>query len=98
MAYKILGKRGYQDKFEPGNAKTNTIACALSENSDQPEHPPSMIGVFAVRMKNAMGHSYSLSAQQKLSTDWADALVYLSLCLAHMLVCWFCQICFLSSP
>ena len=27
--------------------------CAPSENSDQPGHPPSLIRVFAVRMKKA---------------------------------------------
>ena len=33
------------------NDKTNKMACAPSEDSDQPEHPPSLIRVFAVRMK-----------------------------------------------
>ena len=31
--------------------KTNKIACAPSEDSDQPGHPPSLIRVFAVCMK-----------------------------------------------
>ena len=31
--------------------KTNKMACAPSEDSDQPEHPPSLIRVFTVRMK-----------------------------------------------
>ena len=29
--------------------KTNKVACAPSEDSDQPGHPPSLIRVFAVR-------------------------------------------------
>ena len=33
--------------------KTNKMACAHSEDSDQPGHPPSLIRVFAVRMKKA---------------------------------------------
>ena len=38
--------------------------CAPSEDSDQPGHPPSLIRVFAVRMKKAWALSYPLSAQQ----------------------------------
>ena len=33
--------------------KTNKMACAPSEDSDQPGHPPSLIRVFAVRVKKA---------------------------------------------
>ena len=35
--------------FEPPHDKTNKMACAPSENSNQPGHPPSLIRVFAVR-------------------------------------------------
>ena len=48
------------------------MACALSEDSDQPRHPPSLTRVFAVRMKKALVLSYPLSAQQRLWSDWAD--------------------------
>ena len=34
---------------EPGHDKTNKMACAPSEDSDQPGHPPNLIRVFAVR-------------------------------------------------
>ena len=34
---------------EPPHDKTNEMACAPSEDSDQPGHPPSRIRVFAVR-------------------------------------------------
>ena len=47
--------------------------CASSEDSDQPGHPPSLIRVFAVRMKKAWVLSYPLSAQRGLWSDWADA-------------------------
>ena len=46
--------------------------CAPSEDSDQPGHsyqpghPPSLIRIFAVRMKKAWVLSYSLSAQRRL--------------------------------
>ena len=45
--------------------------CAPSEDSDQPGHPPSLIRVFAVRMKKAWFLSYPLSAQRRLWSDWA---------------------------
>ena len=35
---------------EPHRDKTNEMACACSEDSDQPGHPPSLIRVFAVRL------------------------------------------------
>ena len=47
--------------------------CAPSEDSDQPGHPPSLIRVFAVRMKKAWALSYPLSAQRRLWSDWANA-------------------------
>ena len=36
------------------------------------QHPPSLISVFAVRMKKAWVLSYPLSAQRRLWSDWAD--------------------------
>ena len=57
--------------------------CAPSEDSDQPGHPPSLIRVFAVRMKKAWVLSYSLNAQRRLWSDWADAHADLSLRWAH---------------
>ena len=53
-------------KYEPPHDKTNKMACASSEDSDQPGHPPSLIRVFAVRMKEAWVLSYPLSAQRRL--------------------------------
>ena len=57
--------------------------CAPSEDSDQPGHPPSLIRVFAVRMKKAWVLSYPLCAQRRLWSDWADAQADLSLRWAH---------------
>ena len=59
------------------------MACAPSEDSHQPGHPPSLIRVFAVRMKKAWVLSYLSSAQRKLWSDWADVQAYLSLRWAH---------------
>ena len=65
--------------IEPPHDKTNNMACAPSEDPDQPGHPPSLIRVFAVRMKKAWVLSYPLSTQQRLWSDWADAQTDLSL-------------------
>ena len=35
------------NEIEPSHDKTNKMACAPSEDSDQPGHPPSLIRVFA---------------------------------------------------
>ena len=78
-------------KCRPSHAKDNWAAswqniqneCAPSEDSDQPGHPPSLIRVFAVRMKKAWVLSYPLSAQRRLWSDWADAQADLSLRWAH---------------
>ena len=67
-------------RYEPRHDKTNKMACAPSEDSDQPGHPPSLIRVFAVHMKKAfMVLSYPLSAQRRLWSDWAEAQADLSL-------------------
>ena len=52
--------------FETAHDKTNKMACAPSEDSDQPRHLPSLIRVFAVGMKKVWVLSYPLSAQQRL--------------------------------
>ena len=55
------------------------MACVPSEASDQPGHRPSLVRVFAVRMKKAWVLSYPLSAQRRLWSDWAYAQADLSL-------------------
>ena len=65
--------------------------CVPSEDSDQPGHLPSLIRVFAVRMKKPRALSYPMSAQQRLWSDWADAQADLSLRWAHMSFFWFCH-------
>ena len=58
--------------FEPPHDKTNKMACAPGEDSDQPGHLPSLIKVFAISMKKDWVLSYPLSAQRRLWSDWAD--------------------------
>ena len=55
------------------------MACAPSEDSDQPGHPPSLI---SRRLTVAWVLSYPLSAKRRLC---------LSLRWAHMPFCWFCH-------
>ena len=69
--------------YEPPHDKTIKMVCAPGEDSDKPWHPPSLIRVFAVRMKNAWFLSYPLSAQRRRWSDWADGPAYLSLRWAH---------------
>ena len=52
------------------------MACAPSEDSDQPGHPPSLIRVFAVHMKKAWVLTYPPSAQSK--TDQTGPIASLS--------------------
>ena len=41
--------------IEPSHDKTNKMTFAPSEDSDQPGHSPSLIRVFAVRIKETLG-------------------------------------------
>ena len=50
--------------IEPPHYKTNEMAYTPSEDSDQPEHPPSLIRVFAVPMKKTWVLSHPLSASE----------------------------------
>ena len=59
--------------FEPLHDKTNIMTCASSEDSDRPGHPPSLIRVFAVRLKKPKVLSYPLSAQRRL---WMPRLIW----------------------
>ena len=67
------------------------MVCVPSEDSYQPGQLPSLIRVFAVRMKKARVLSYPVSAQWRLWSDWADAQADLSLRWAHIPFCWFCH-------
>ena len=44
--------------MEPSHDKTKKMACAPSEDSDQPGHPPSLIRVFACAQWVAKDHSF----------------------------------------
>ena len=82
LCYHIMS--GYWS--EPAHDKTNKVACAPSEDSDQPGHPPSLISVFAVRMKKAWVLSYPLSAKQRLirldgCPGWSESAMHIAILL-----------------
>ena len=68
--------------IQPPNDKTNKMACAPSEDSDQPGHPP----VWSKTSLSAWRKLGSLATQWAHSedwSDWADAQADLSLHWAH---------------
>ena len=62
--------------------------CAPSDDSGQPGNPPSLIKVFAVRMKKPWVLGYPLSAQRRLWSDWAG---WSESSLGAHSFCWFCH-------
>ena len=66
----LLSTYALKTQFAPPHNKTNKMACAPSEDSDQPRHPPSLIRVFVVRMKKALVLSYPLSASEDFDQTW----------------------------
>ena len=71
----------YVPIFEKWAASWQNQQCGRSPSEDS--DPPSLIKVFAVRMKKAWIFSYPLSAQRRLLSDWVDAQADLSLRWAH---------------
>ena len=55
------------------------MACALSEDSDQPGHSPSLIWVFALCSMDSLGPKLSSCGQRRLWSDWVDAQADLTL-------------------
>ena len=72
--------------------KTNKVACAPRDDSDQPWQSPSQIRVFAVRLKGCEGSKLALCWQWRLWSDWADAQADLSRRWAHITLCWFSRV------
>ena len=59
---KILRRQHRHFKSWAASWRNQQSACAPSEDSDQPGHPPNLIRVFVVRMKKAWILRYPLSA------------------------------------
>ena len=65
--------------------------CASREDSDKPGHLPSLIRVFAVRMKKPWALSYPLSTQWRLfRLGWCPSWSGSSL--GAQSFCWFCHV------
>ena len=79
----IMWPEQYSNSYWAASWQNQQNDCAPSEDTDQPGHLPSLIRVFAVRMKKAWVLSYSLSPQWRLCSDWVDAQADLSLHWAH---------------
>ena len=62
--------------LDPPDDKTNKIACAPSEDSDQPGHPPSLTRDFAVHMRKPSVLSYPLSARKDDQTWRMPGLIW----------------------
>ena len=77
--------------YEPHRDKTNEMACAPSEDSDQPGHPPSLIRVFTVRLMGTVAKDHSFLQADSEDSDQISSQADLSLRWAHMPFCWFCH-------
>ena len=89
-AFKTFNNKLPNCSNELQHDKTNKLTSAPCKDSDQPEHPPNLIRVFAVRMKKPWVLPYPLSTQRRLWSDWANAQTDLSLRCMHRPYCWFC--------
>ena len=66
LRHKQEEKQNVKPQNEPRHNKTNKVSGAPIEDSDQPGHLPSLIRVFAVRLKKVWVLSYLSSAQRRL--------------------------------
>ena len=74
--------------YEPPHDKTNKMACAPSEDTDQPGHPPSL---NSLRCPHDESLDPWLPIERTAKTLIRSAQSYLSLRWAHMPFCWFCH-------
>ena len=73
----------------PEHNQTNKMICTSSQDSDKPGHPPSLIRVFSVHMRNPGVLGYRLSALQKL----IGPARYPGLSSLHRMLRSFCWLC-----
>ena len=67
LVYFVLPKllQDFICAFKPELDKISKITFTSRENSDQPRHPPSLISVFAVRLKKALGSQLPIKRSAK---------------------------------
>ena len=85
-----MAQQNWQNYSWAASCQNQQVACAPSEDPDQPGHLPSLIRVLAVRLRKHCALIYPFSAQRRLWLDWADAQANLSLRCAHRSFCWLC--------
>ena len=68
-----------------------TIRRATSEDSDQPEHPRSLIRICVDRMCLLQPPGYPKKYKREHLPYWVDAQADLSLRWSHKSYCWFCR-------
>ena len=71
--------------------KNYSMACATSEDSDQPAHPRSLIRVFADHMCFLQPPGYPKRNKRGPLPYWVDVQDDLSLCWSHRSYCSFCR-------
>ena len=76
----LCDKYSFHIIIEPPHDKINKMADASSDDSDQPGHLPSLIGVFAVHMKTPWVLNYLLSVQRRQirlggCPGWSESLL-----------------------
>ena len=84
---RLAPHRTFMFRNEPGHSISYKIACAHSEDSDQPVHPRSLIRVFAGYSKERHGSKASSGRQRWLRSACASAQTDLSLPSLHMQCC-----------
>ena len=77
--------------LEPNHDKTYKMACASSEDSDQPGHPPSLIRGFAVHMKKPWVLSYPFERTVKTLIRLGGCPGWSESSLGAQSFCWFCH-------
>ena len=77
--------------YEPPHDNANKVAYAPSEDSDQPGHPPSLIRVFAVRLKHHWVLSYPIKRTAKTLIRLDGLPVWSKSSLGAHVICWFCH-------
>ena len=80
-------------KYELVHDKTNKMACAPSEDSDQPGHLSSLISLRCALNGFLRIQAFFMWTAKTLIiwSDWADAQADLNLRWVHMPFCWFCH-------
>ena len=62
----------YHTRYESGHSISYNIACATSEDSDQPVHPHRLIRVSAVHLKTLGIICYLQSVMRRFCSDRAN--------------------------